>query len=538
MNLIIKKQRQKHIEKYLEECEIELNNIQTYFPTLSIFEKENNKYSKWLCADLNNKLVDIVDKGKHIGIINVNNKKSYSKNFHIKCSPILESLSLLQGSYLSNDTNLWLPTRRFKLKRTTDKVCSILNSAYIESICTILTSNIRDEKYCPHFSNVYGIYNGIIDDYECDFTQEYNEFKEETWLKRALKNKKCKLKFENEECISNSIYIDNGFDELNLDSFCVNSDIDDGIINKNEEINGNVNVIHKHMPVQVFLIEKLDITLNDLFKSNCKEIKESINIESKLFKYIIYIKKKVLLKKLTSWIFQICMGLICVNHKMNFVHNDLHIDNIMGKLTEEEFLYYKINNKYFKVPTYGYTMMIIDFGRSSFIYNDQLMLGDVFSSDGEAGDQYTYPYEVNNSDSDSEGESENESQKSSDDYLEYDKLYQTLPKFSFDLARLSVSIIDDLDSFLWTDIASYGIGKLLLEWCEDDNGLSLLNLEGFDLYKHISRFCNHTTPIDQIDKYQFQEFRTKKMHKISYYDILGEQSQKSSNITDEINKWN
>ena len=50
----------------------------------------------------------------------------------------------------------------------------------------------------------------------------------------------------------------------------------------------------------------------------------------------------------------------------SFTHNDLHINNIMYTSTSKTFLYYKYNNIYFKVPTYGYLFKIIDFGRSHF----------------------------------------------------------------------------------------------------------------------------------------------------------------------------
>ena len=33
----------------------------------------------------------------------------------------------------------------------------------------------------------------------------------------------------------------------------------------------------------------------------------------------------------------------------------------MFKKTEKKFLYYKFNNQYFKIPTYGYLFKIIDF---------------------------------------------------------------------------------------------------------------------------------------------------------------------------------
>ena len=58
----------------------------------------------------------------------------------------------------------------------------------------------------------------------------------------------------------------------------------------------------------------------------------------------------------------------------------------MFQKTDRTFLYYKFNNKYFKV-LYGYIFKIIDFGRSIFGSNKQYF-NDTFKKHGEAGGQY------------------------------------------------------------------------------------------------------------------------------------------------------
>ena len=42
--------------------------------------------------------------------------------------------------------------------------------------------------------------------------------------------------------------------------------------------------------------------------------------------------------------------------------------------TSKTFLYYKYNNIYFKVPTYGYLFKIIDFGRSIFNFHNRFFI--------------------------------------------------------------------------------------------------------------------------------------------------------------------
>ena len=47
--------------------------------------------------------------------------------------------------------------------------------------------------------------------------------------------------------------------------------------------------------------------------------------------------------------------------------------------TKLEYIYYKLNNIYFKVPTYGKIFKIIDFGRAIITYNNKVYMNDVYS---------------------------------------------------------------------------------------------------------------------------------------------------------------
>ena len=79
-----------------------------------------------------------------------------------------------------------------------------------------------------------------------------------------------------------------------------------------------------------------------------------------------------------SILFQILMILVYYQKHYNFTHNDLHSCNIMYQTTNVEYLYYKYESQYFKVPTYGKIYKIIDFGRSIFNYNDITFCSDSF----------------------------------------------------------------------------------------------------------------------------------------------------------------
>ena len=87
------------------------------------------------------------------------------------------------------------------------------------------------------------------------------------------------------------------------------------------------------------------------------------------------------------------MTLITYQKLFHFTHNDLHTNNIMYVETKEKFLYYKVNNTCYKVPTYGKIYKIIDFGRSIYKYKNSVFCSDSFSKGEDADTQYnTEPF--------------------------------------------------------------------------------------------------------------------------------------------------
>lgn len=63
---------------------------------------------------------------------------------------------------------------------------------------------------------------------------------------------------------------------------------------------------------------------------------------------------------------QIWAGVSVALHHYNFIHNDLHCNNVrVRSVSDETFLYYKTSDgTLLKVPTFGYVYVLIDFGRS------------------------------------------------------------------------------------------------------------------------------------------------------------------------------
>ena len=227
----------------------------------------------------------------------------------------------------------------------------------------------------------------------------------------------------------------------------------------------------KKYPVQAICIEKCDNTLDDYMINNDIDDKEWISI-----------------------LLQVIMNLITYQKVFKFTHNDLHTSNIMYNNTKKEFIYYCVNNTYYKVPTFGKIYKIIDFGRSIYTYKGNLICSNSYAQHGEATSQYNFEPYFN------------------------DKKPRLEPNYSFDLCRLACSLFDHLiDSYLdfihdpddFTDIAA-----LINDWCIDDFGKNVLyksngkeRYPDFKLYKMIARSVHKHTPDKQLERELFNIYR-------------------------------
>ncbi len=185
---------------------------------------------------------------------------------------------------------------------------------------------------------------------------------------------------------------------------------------------------------------------------------------------------------------QIIMTLLYYQRSYHFTHNDLHTNNIMYNTTTIKFLYYKYNNKIYKVPTYGKIYKLIDFGRSIYKFNGKQFCSDSFARKGDAYTQYNCEPFIN-------------------------KNKPTIePNYSFDLCRLGCSMYDfimdsdNVDMLVQTQ-------TLITQWCLDDNGRSVLykkngdeRYHNFTLYKMIARRVHNHTPELQLELPIFKSF--------------------------------
>jgi hypothetical protein len=369
-----------------------------------------------------------------------------------------------------NYKNLFSNTKKCKLALVIDDT---IISDDVFGICNLYDDNDKDINT-----------ETIKDNPECNLYQtkleiEYTKTESET----TANKKKVKTNEQNESSSSCSSRYSNTDSSKNNDSECDDDDDDDDDESGHESDASSDDDSEEDLlatifkfPVQAIALECCDDTLDSHIINN--KIKDN---------------------EWESIILQIVMSLITYQKAFNFTHNDLHTNNVVYNETEKKYLYYKYDNKHYKVPTFGKIYKIIDFGRAIYTIKGSLICSDSYAPYGDAYTQYnTEPYV-------------NEDKQRID------------PNYSFDLCRLGCSLfdyfIDDID-----DIKQLRspIKKTIIEWVFDNSNKNILYKKNgderypdFKLYKMIARTVNNHTPQNVIKKPVFEKylFPKKKINK-------------------------
>jgi hypothetical protein len=543
-----KKNDNKSLFKDFERLGLKKN--QNFIPIYNKFFNLNDSNYNNINLDnvnyLKNITIDENLKDKNIFNCEINNHNNTNKiktQTFFKFSPLIDPVKYISGKYKDLDDNK--KTKLPDFKNNEDCLKKYLepnNSAYVDSFFTYLTSKMLNEKKFIHGVDFYGSFLSIketldIDIYDdLEFLDESEYFHEnknklfqiskkydDIFFESTTRNYRKKIKILDD--ISNNlstnlnndmfkdVFIDssdncNGvkdlsnskliFENLKTSDTCStksncssrssntsnedeeNSDNDTDESSESDETDNNSDVNSelseedcmvsiKDYPVQVIALEKMDKTLDSL-------LDEELSID-----------------EWKSCLFQIIITLTTYQKVFSLTHNDLHTNNIMFNNTDKEFIIYKYDNKYYKVPTYGKLFKIIDFGRAIYKYKNNLICSDSFHEDGDAATQYNFePF--------------------------FNKNKPRLdPNPSFDLCRLGCSLYDYFKEILDDEFDTNPISKLIEEWCKDDKGRNILykkcgeeRYPDFKLYKMISRTVNKHIPKDYIDIPLFSSYQTSK----------------------------
>lgn len=233
----------------------------------------------------------------------------------------------------------------------------------------------------------------------------------------------------------------------------------------------------RDFPTQMICIEKCNGALDDLLAEN-----------------------KLNDAEITACLFQVIMTLVIYRNAFQFIHNDLHTNNIMYTNTDAKYVYYRFQSQYYRVPTYGRIFKIIDFGRAIYRFHGHSFCSDSFDKCGDAYTQYNCEPFMNKN-------------KPRID-----------PNPSFDLCRLGCSMYDFVFDNLDDENGKMSVlQKTILRWCTDDNGKNVLykksfeqRYRGFKLYKMIARNVHRHTPEAQLSFPEFSQFAITKKNLSKY----------------------
>lgn len=397
-----------------------------------------------------------------------------TKRVFCKSIPILDPMHCINNNYnLHGKQSHYLPSGYSY--NTFQKINSMDNCAYIDVFCSYLLGQLVLQKMSPSFPLFYGSVNGISE-YKYDITEEYPELRMDKCFHQNI-DTHFRLDYygsdsEDSEDSEVSDDIEDDIEDVHRDDISVSSE--ECLSQSSDESSEDYIAMIPKMPIQLLFIESLEATLEDYL--NQSDFREEV---------------------LLSCLFQVSFALAMLQRRYQFTHNDLHINNVMFSSTESKYLYYKINNKYYRVPTYGKIFKIIDFGRAIFTFKHKTYMNDVFSRHGEAGGQYSYPSQIT--------------------FSESQKKESHSPNYHFDLCRLAMTILEELPSH-----ASESLVAFLRDMCRNDKGENLCDMQDdFSLYIAIGQTANHALPRDILDSPTFHDYRVSKkvFPRKSYYTL-------------------
>lgn len=499
---------------------IKVEEIQNYIPIYTTFFnfKENSNINLNHCnyltgikdndsapTNLNDKLFS-----EKIFSVEITNKdKSQNAKSFLKLSPVFDVGKFLTGKYdLKDEIFYILPT----VEKNGHAILHDNNNiSYVDSLFSFLSSQILNNYGFINALDFYGSFLSVVRDFSVDISEDIEYFVDSDYFMKnrnklfkidmdmqeplTILDDDAELIFDNietcekpeKESLENVADLEGVSEEIVLSesegsesegSECEGSE-SEGSESEGSECEGSesegsksysedcLNIVLDKCLVQITSLEHCDNTLDSL------------------------IIKKMPDDELTACLFQIIMSLIVFQDTFSFTHNDLHTNNIMFIQTTEEYLFYCYKEKHYKVPTFGKIFKIIDFGRSIYKVNSNIICSNSFQDGGDAHTQYnTEPYY-------------NAKKKRID------------PNFSFDLCRLACSMWDNYFTVRNVDkiIEENKFVKIIDDWCKDDDGISVLYKKNgrerypeFKLYKMIARTVHNHTPHAQLLREEFQQF--------------------------------
>lgn len=522
------------------------NPLQSYFPSLEqLFPSiaEHHKGTPTLAAK---ELVTEIQAESSV-VEDLQTKERRTVPTWLRMVHLVEPVDAMSGEIIL-PTDGGLPTFREAWQRALRKLNDPYNEAYTDAVFACMASRLVETGRSPHFCRFYGTFNVRMPEYKYNITDDIYDVQEEDWFREGVEKgvftilatdpanpdasaelkvwqpQKQRPRLVLDRMTVSSSDSEGGGEPVGAEAEAeaevekedsemgdlVEADIEvsgeavvqrpqiqlsrvgngsagSGSTGSEEEDDTEYFALLKDFPVQLTVLERCDGTLDDLMEDEVADTATDAMRETKEERW-------------TAWIFQVIAGLATLQQTYDCVHNDLHTNNVMWSGTGETHLYYHVvggagGDRYYRVPTYGRLMKIIDFGRATFRAgtDNRMWFPDAYAPDAVAGGQYNCG-----------------------PYYEQGRP-KVLPNKSFDLCRLSVSILDTL----WQDPLEEArprraltreqaetvspLWNLMWLWLTDREGRNVLrNPDGserypaFDLYCAIARDVQNAVPAQQL----------------------------------------
>jgi len=507
LNLSVHRWRDISSLRTQSESKWNIHSIQPFFPTLQLLFKTNQlEFVREYGLRFDEEVASILESNR------IHTSLQKEQTVHLKTSMLLSPFKWMEGEY---GIDVGLPTTIEQSQVISSKIQNYHNSAYVGS----LIAGVLSQSKCQHFPKVFGIFTGFSKNHTINISDDYDDLSDRSWfVKNIGKTFQLKLAdsiksttdfnhtrrsrhqlvmgdtieldgvselestqvtasmgdlqriFHSEEedvsdhasessSVSTSYIFE--IESVDVDEEIEEDDIDENDIDEDEGEEEFAWATFTNVPVQTTVMEKCDDTLFNLLMSDSDTNKH------------------------LAWITQVIFALAYAQRNFGFIHNDLHSNNVMYVKTDQEFLYYNCNGIFYKVPTFGYLIKIIDFERGlisirlSGMKDSKFIMSDHFAISEEAGGQYNYgPF--------------------------YNPKYPEIkPCPSFDLVRLATSLFWDLfpEGPYHEDYNTNVLFCMFKRWLTMDDGSSIMfgkkdpqadRYEGFMIYKAIARYCRES----------------------------------------------
>jgi hypothetical protein len=482
-----------------------VNHIQAFFPPIQkLFKTEVRDSPQEFGFKVNDGIATILD-ADHI-----RTTKGTIVPVHRKVTMLLSPFKWMQGDY---GTSLGLPTTEEESAEIWRKIQDPNNAAYVGA----LLSTVLAQSGCQHFPKVYGVFTALAEKHTIDISDDYADLSERSWFSSNIgKTFEIKLtdevhsgEFKHTRGARANVLLGEDVslgDVPVMDTTPVEAQIaemnpmmrDEDTDDDDESDSSSVSTSYvfgmkscscasdeedededdeddepfawasfNNVPVQITVMETCTGTFHELCATTTDTDKH------------------------LAWLSQVIFALAFAQRNYGFTHNDLHSNNVMYIPTDREYFYYNHAGSFYRVPTYGYLIKMIDFERGigsvkiMGMKEPKLFMSDHFSIDEEAGGQFNVePWYIA-------------------------KYPEIKPNPSFDLVRLATSMFWDLfpEGPECLDYRANPVFIRFMKWMTTDDGGSVLfgkkeakhdRYHGFHLYKAITRYCKNAVPRNEL----------------------------------------